>query len=38
MGVGSLQLVAADLTNNGKIGIADYYTYVTPTVTVWLHK
>lgn len=39
-GIGSLQLVAADLANNGKIDIAalDYYTYVPPTVTVFLHK
>jgi hypothetical protein len=39
-GVGSLNLVAADFTYDGKPELAflDYYTYVPPTVVVLLHK
>jgi hypothetical protein len=39
-GVGSLNSVAADLTHDGKPELAflDYYTYVSPTLVVLLHK
>jgi FG-GAP-like repeat len=40
IGVGSLASIAADLSGDGKPDLAtlDYYTYVSPTITVLLHQ